>query len=105
MEEVTDFTQTPRGRRKWLRYLRGLGIYLEQIKEQFTHARHALAVAWKLGLPIFLHNEDQDYKINLVTPFLNYCYLPLALPPEVHDPFASMKLCALGMKAQNNVTA
>merc|ERR1712039_426409 len=73
--------------------------YLEQIKEQFTHARAALIVGWRLGLPVFLHAHSQEHHILLEPPFLNYCYLPLAIPPEVHDPFAAMKLCALGMEA------
>jgi len=94
-----DMVQTMRGRRRWLRYLRALGLYLEEIKEQFTHARNALLVGFKLGIPVFLHGQHEDHQVHLVPPFLNYCYLPLAIPPKVHDPFGAMKLCALGMEA------
>merc|ERR1712194_605537 len=71
-----------------------------------TYARGALIAGWRLGLPVFLHDFAAEYQVKLVPPFLNYCYLPLAIPPEVHDPFAAMKLCALGMEANlTNTTA
>eukprot|EP00435_Cladocopium_sp_Y103_P014800 s1318_g3.t1 len=92
--------------RRWQRYLRQLELSLERIKKQFTFAREALIWNWRLHLPSFLHSEQQNYQISLAPPFLNYCYLPLALPPEVHDPFGEKKLCALGLKANTtNSTA
>merc|ERR1712232_262218 len=60
--------------RRWLRYLRLLMLYLAEIKQQFTAARHALVVGWRLGMHTFLHSEGQDYVIKLAPPFLNYCY-------------------------------
>lgn len=94
-EEVT----TPRGMRRWLRYLRQLELKLELIRSQFTYAREALMLNWKLGLPAYIHDRDLTYLIELTPPFLNYCYLPLAIPPQVHKPLNPMKLCALGMQA------
>ncbi|CAK0832460.1 unnamed protein product [Prorocentrum cordatum] len=104
-EEATAIGTLPDSGRKvrqWLRYLRCLQLFLEEIKQQFTAAREALMVNWRLGLSVFLHDASSDYEVKLVPPFLNYCYLPLAMPPEVHDPMGAMKLCALGMEA--NVT-
>jgi len=47
-----------------------------------------------------VHDEYGDYHaVKLTPPFLNYCYLPLAIPPAVYEPFGSVKLCALGMEA------
>uniref|UniRef100_A0A7S1SAM1 Uncharacterized protein n=1 Tax=Alexandrium catenella TaxID=2925 RepID=A0A7S1SAM1_ALECA len=85
--------------RQRLRHLRLLNIYVEEIKQQFTAARTALIAGWRLGLHMFLHDQRGDYRVELVPPFLNYCYLPLAIPPQVHNPLGSMKLCALGMQA------
>mmetsp|Transcript_23223 Transcript_23223/g.54372 ORF Transcript_23223/g.54372 Transcript_23223/m.54372 type:complete len:184 (+) Transcript_23223:135-686(+) len=96
---ASTLLQTRRGTRMRLRYLRLLALYLEDIKQQFTAARNVMVAAFRLGIPIFLHNEFKDYRVHLVPPFLNYCYLPLAIPPDVHNPLGSMKLCALGMEA------
>jgi len=89
-------------KRRFGRYWRAVGLFLDGIKSQFTFARTALLIGWKLGIPVFLHDEWQDYEIQLAPPFLNYCYLPLAIPPQMYNPFAATKLCALGMQA--NVT-
>merc|ERR550534_2673201 len=99
MSPVDQKVWYTRGKRQWMRYLRTLYLFIEGIKEQFTFARAALVVVWKAGVPAFLHTPGQDYEVTLVPPFLNYCYLPLAIPPEKHDPFGSMKLCALSMTA------
>lgn len=89
-------------KRRFGRYWRVVALFLEGIKSQFTYARTALLAGWKLGIPVFLHDEWQDYEIELAPPFLNYCYLPLAIPPDRYNPFAATKLCALGMEA--NIT-
>merc|ERR1712187_252399 len=86
--------------RSILRYYRTLLLYLARIKQQFTHAREALITVWRLGLPAIVHDEYGDYHtVKLTPPFLNYCYLPIAIPPDVYEPFGSVKLCALGMEA------
>ncbi|CAK9057178.1 unnamed protein product [Durusdinium trenchii] len=92
--------------RQWQRYLRQLDLSMARIKKQFTFAREALLWNWRLQLPTFLHTENQSFQIDLAPPFLNYCYLPLAIPPEVHNPFGETKLCALGLQANtSNSTA
>merc|ERR1719186_1120855 len=96
---VGQEAQYSRGKRRWLRYLRSMLIFYEDIKEQFTSARIAFVVTWKMGLPAYLHTPGQDYQVFLAPPFLNYCYLPLAIPPEKHRLLGTMKLCALGMTA------
>jgi len=94
-----------REKRRFLRYWRLIGLFLAGIKSQFTYARSALIAGWRLGLPVFLHDQWQDYEIHLVPPFLNYCYLPLAIPPQMHNPFATTKLCALGLEANATNTS
>lgn len=91
--------------RKYFRYLSLLAVFYAEVAKEFTAARKVLAVAWKLGLPLFHHHTDQDFIVRLVPPFINYCYLPLALPPQKHDPFVKRKLCALGLEANlNNIS-
>eukprot|EP00434_Breviolum_minutum_P017202 symbB.v1.2.015187.t1/scaffold1044.1/size142232/8 len=103
---VDNVTTSSHNMRRWQRYLRQLELSLERIRKQFTFAREALLWNWRLQLPSFLRSEYQNYSITLAPPFLNYCYLPLALPPEVHDPFGETKLCALGLQANTtNSTA
>jgi len=93
-------------RKKELRYMRSLLLYLDKIKAQFTYAREALIAIWRLRLPVFVHDETGTYhRVQLVPPFLNYCYLPLAIPPDRYDPLGETKLCALGLQANaSNIT-
>lgn len=103
---ASDLVDSYIGRRKWLRYLRQLYLSLAKIRKEFTHAREALVWTWRLGLPTFLHAGNSDYHLELMPPFLNYCYLPLAMPPVVHNPLGDLKLCALGLVANTtNTTA
>jgi len=92
-------------KRRFGRYWRVVALFLEGIKSQFTFARTALLAGWRLGIPVFLHDQWQDYEIELAPPFLNYCYLPLAIPPQLYNPFAATKLCALGMEANTTNTS
>eukprot|EP00927_Polykrikos_kofoidii_P052622 TRINITY_DN46500_c0_g1_i1.p1 TRINITY_DN46500_c0_g1~~TRINITY_DN46500_c0_g1_i1.p1 ORF type:complete len:437 (-),score=47.71 TRINITY_DN46500_c0_g1_i1:110-1420(-) len=107
VESITNISSSVDARKRELRYMRGLDIYLEKIKDEFTHARTALLSLWRLRVPIFIHDEQGGYhRVKLLPPGLNYCYLPLAIPPEVYDPFGDAKLCALGMQANfTNFTA
>merc|ERR1719158_2477857 len=103
---VKRIDESGRYRRQWLRYLRALWLWIEEIKAEFTHGRRALISIWKLGMPGYLHTEHADYQVDLLPPFLNYCYLPLAIPPATPNLFVSQKLCALGMEANlTNTTA
>lgn len=88
--------------RKQLRYLRSLEPYMAAIKSEFTNSRVSLIALWKLGMSTFFRSPDGDHLLHLVPPFINYCYIPLALPPVHYNPFAREKLCALGM--QSNLT-
>jgi len=94
------------GRKRNLRYMRSLLLYLDKIKQQFTYAREALIAIWRLRLPVFVHDDMGNYhRVRLVPPFLNYCYLPLAIPPMHYDPLGETKLCALGLQANaSNIT-
>jgi len=101
-EIATDHLATAQGRREHLRFFRLLFLYLEEIKVQFTFGRDALITAWKLGLEAYVSKNRTDYRVQLASPFLNYCYLPLAIPPRRHNPLGASKLCALALEA--NVT-
>eukprot|EP00931_Biecheleriopsis_adriatica_P028933 TRINITY_DN17244_c0_g1_i1.p1 TRINITY_DN17244_c0_g1~~TRINITY_DN17244_c0_g1_i1.p1 ORF type:complete len:405 (-),score=57.29 TRINITY_DN17244_c0_g1_i1:28-1221(-) len=106
IRNVTVFAETWLGKRKWLRYLRQLYLSIHLIRKEFTYAREALLWNWQLHLPAYLHTQRADFQVTLAPPFLNYCYLPLALPPNVHDPMGEVKLCALGLTANTtNSTA
>ncbi|CAJ1392626.1 unnamed protein product [Effrenium voratum] len=74
--------QSPQMLRRWQRYLRQLELSLARIKKQFTFAREALLWNWRLQVHSFLHTEHATYSLSLAPPFLNYCYLPLAIPPQ-----------------------
>jgi hypothetical protein len=92
--------ETPmRFRREFLRYMRVLEMFRAKIAEQFTYGREALIVNWKMGLPIFMRSNGSDVRVDISPPFLNYCYLPLGIPPHVHNPLKGTKLCALAMQA------
>jgi len=91
--------KSSRVQREWLRHLRVIDLFRGGIADQFTYGRHALAVNWKMGLPAFLRSGHLDYRVRLAPPYLNYCYLPLPIPPKMHSALGSDKLCALAMEA------
>eukprot|EP00927_Polykrikos_kofoidii_P012354 TRINITY_DN15326_c0_g1_i3.p1 TRINITY_DN15326_c0_g1~~TRINITY_DN15326_c0_g1_i3.p1 ORF type:complete len:469 (+),score=37.74 TRINITY_DN15326_c0_g1_i3:75-1409(+) len=100
MESIADISSSADARKRELRYLRGLDMFMEDMRQEFTHARTALLSLWRLRVPVFLRDEQDVYhRVKLLPPFLNYCYLPLAIPPKVHNLFDDDKLCALGMRA------
>eukprot|EP00747_Dinoflagellata_sp_TGD_P197501 gnl/TRDRNA2_/TRDRNA2_68932_c0_seq1.p1 gnl/TRDRNA2_/TRDRNA2_68932_c0~~gnl/TRDRNA2_/TRDRNA2_68932_c0_seq1.p1 ORF type:complete len:430 (+),score=90.01 gnl/TRDRNA2_/TRDRNA2_68932_c0_seq1:142-1290(+) len=91
--------------RQRLRYFRTLHLFVESVKVQFTYARDAIISNWKMGIPVVLRSRNQEYRVWPTAPFLNYCYLPLAIPPKVADPLGDQKLCALPMQARiDNIT-
>merc|ERR1719161_2820935 len=69
-------------KRGLLRYFRAFQIHLSKIKQQFTYAREMIIIAWKMGISPYTYAEKRYIRINVVEPFLNYCYLPLAIPPK-----------------------
>ena len=44
--------------------------------------------------PYFYINKTY-YRVHLAEPYINYCYMPLRMPPERTDIFTSDKFCAL----------
>merc|ERR1712000_194639 len=65
----------------------------------FTFGRETLVSVWKLGIPAIVYTKQTYYQIELAPPFLNYCYLALAIPPQKHNLLTNNKLCALGLEA------
>lgn len=103
MEKMSDDRLS---RRRQLRWYRFLALWLDSIKQQFVFARDCTASSWSAGVAASVRTRGSDYRVNLVPPFMNYCYLPLELPPRVPDVFAQGKLCALPMEANlTNITS
>merc|ERR1711957_587369 len=97
--KVDDMMSNPFHKRSMLRFYRTCLLYLEKIKQQFTFGRETLVSVWKLGIPAVVYTQQTYYAVELAPPFLNYCYLALAIPPEKHDPLTTNKLCALSIEA------
>lgn len=105
IEEIKPEEKTMRNKREFLRYFRLLHVFYSRIAAQFTHGREALVITWKLGLPVYHRNKGKDYRVKIAPPFLNYCYLPLAIPPKIHNLMDPNKLCALSVAANiSNIT-
>merc|ERR1719217_201049 len=97
-----NYEEEYKAKRDVLRYFRVFELHLKRVKEQFTYVREMLIVAWKMGISPVIYSNKRYMRVNIVEPFLNYCYLPLAIPPKRMDLFNDPKLCALPMHA--NVT-
>eukprot|EP00913_Durusdinium_trenchii_P018811 g17678.t1 len=70
-----------------------------RIVPSFSHCFKTHQLRWVT----FWHGLIRDRRMQHTR---NYCYLPLAIPPEVHNPFGETKLCALGLQANtSNSTA
>merc|ERR1711957_35806 len=97
--KVDDMTSNWWTKRSMLRFYRTCLLYLEKIKLQFTFGRETLVSVWKLGIPAIIYTKQTYYQVQLAPPFLNYCYLSLAIPPEMHNPLTTNKLCALSTES------
>lgn len=102
IQPIPSEEKTIRHRREFMRYLRLLRFFYTRIADQFTYGREALIINWKIGLPTYLRTKGVDWRVQITPPFLNYCYLPLAIPPKKHSLKDGNKLCALAMEA--NIT-
>ena len=81
--------------------------YYEQIKRhmgiiniEFTYARTFFSLMSLKGIDTYLYRGMHKYgntyaKFKLVTPFINYCYMPLFMPPKRAHIFESPRHCAL----------
>jgi hypothetical protein len=45
------------------------------------------------------------YKVDMTEPFVNYCYMPIPMPPAKSNPFTSEKFCGLEQKLSDKSTA
>lgn len=103
--EEIDYKNSGEAKRDVLRYFRVFELHLSRVKEQFTYVRDMLVVAWKMGIPPVLYSDRKYIRVNIMEPFLNYCYLPLAIPPAKMNLLADTKLCALPMGANTSNTS
>lgn len=96
--EEVDYDQL-HVKREVLRYFRVFEQNIMKIKKQFTYVREMLIQAYTMGISPFVYRDEKYIRVHMVAPFLNYCYLPLAIPPKHMDILNDPKLCALPMYA------
>jgi len=86
-------------RREVVRYFRLFQHFMIAIDEEFTNIRGLLEHASAVKVQPFLFKENEYLRINLVEPFVNYCYLSIAMPPNPKSTLANSEhLCALPEK-------
>jgi hypothetical protein len=81
--------------------------YYEEIKRhmgiiniEFTYARTFFSLMSARGVSTYIYKGTGGYengysKFKLAPPYINYCYMPLYMPPERADIFTSPRHCAL----------
>ena len=90
--------------------------YYEEIKRhmgiiniEFTYARTFFSLISIRGINSYIYKGTGGYdrgysKFKLASPFINYCYMPLYMPPERADIFTSPRHCALPEKIEEGDT-
>ena len=81
-----------------VRYYEEIEKHMGIINIEFTFARIFYAEMFKRNVSTYMYDgnlETAYHSFKLAEPFLNYCYMPLFMPPERSNIFESPKHCAL----------
>ena len=81
-----------------VRYYEEIQRHMGIINIEFTYARIFYAEMFKRNISTYMYDgnfETAYHSFQLAEPFLNYCYMPLYMPPERSNIFESPKHCAL----------
>jgi len=90
----------PAVKRDLVRFYRLFISFMDLINEEFGNMRNLLVSADSVGITPYLYHEGEYYRINMLPPYVNYCYLGVQMPPKRATLFNSEHLCALGQSDQ-----
>lgn len=96
-----------RSRRKVQRFFGFAGVSLGRHIASFANLRGLIAAAKVAQVDTYVYHRERYKRVVLESPFINYCYLPLKIPPAEADIFGKVKRCALPLEfnaSNNNVT-
>jgi len=85
----------PEIRKGILSYFRLFTSWLPLIAKEFTSIRGMLVHANAGKFYPYLFINHVYYKVDMTEPFVNYCYMPIPMPPEKANAFTSQKYCGL----------
>lgn len=86
-------------------YYENVEAHMGIINVEFTNARIFFARMFARQEPTYLFSGNGGgwyNKFHLTEPYLNYCYMPLYMPPERSNIFTSPKHCALPQTLDDN---
>lgn len=78
--------------------------FLPLIEKEFTNIRGMLINSEAGGLEPFLYIGKKYYRVTMADPFVNYCYMPMPMPPRRPNFFEDPSFCALETKVSTNST-
>ena len=78
--------------------------FLPLIEKEFTNIRGMLVNSEAGGLEPFLYIGQKYYRVTMADPFVNYCYMPMPMPPRRPNFFEDPSFCALETKVSTNST-
>jgi len=85
----------PAIRKEIISYFRLFTSWLPLIAKEFTSIRGMLVHANAGKFYPFLYINHVYYKVDIQPPFVNYCYMPIPMPPAKANAFTSQKYCGL----------
>ena len=91
--ELVDETDW-RTRREIARFYRFFLMFMDSINDNFVSIREMLASAEAVNTTAFLYWNRSYYRVELVNPWVNYCYLPVKMPPEKSSFWKDEHQCA-----------
>ena len=100
VEELDGVDEDPEEWQSIVSYYEQIKRHMGIINIEFTYARTFFSLMSLRGIDTYLYRGMQGYgntyaKFKLATPFINYCYMPLYMPPERAHIFESPRHCAL----------
>jgi hypothetical protein len=75
------------------------------IRKKFTAIRSLLFNSASSTVNPYFYIGETYYRIELAKPYINYCYMPLVMPPERTNVFKSEKFCALEQQISPELAA
>ena len=84
-----------------VKYFKLFETFMPVINKEFTSIRSLLVNADSHSFYPFLYINHEYLRVTLTPPYVNYCYMPIPMPPAQADFHSTPSFCALERSVDN----